>query len=730
MLLVALLVTLLAVPPWARPAAAAQEPPGPSGGERKLSTPELLAADVASGVLDQDTAYLYLGYALADYSQLPAAYSSDVPWDGTLPLLALQEAVAEMPAGLERAAVEKLLTGVCSTSTAPLPNVTDTAHFHVQYDTIAAGLTVGDYTASLETTWSTEVTSFGWAAPPVLASNPPPGNRYHVRIDALAPGLYGFVSSAGIHAGPVGDNPNSAWNDGDAYATCMVLNRDYGAFPGTPLAALQATAAHEFNHSLQFGYGAITGANSPDDSFVEGGASWMEDEVFDSSNDNYNYLWPTFEMCMGEYTASPYPYWFTFRGLTERYGAGTAGTGEQVMQDFWEETSKSASSNMLEALNTALVNKGTTLADAYHVYAVAAKFNKTCGGGYVYPYCFEEAVGYLATAGPTAVHGAIAAPGGSYTGSLADNYALNWISLPASGAYDVTLKNTSPGGQLRGSVVCDTGSALAVTALPSVAGPGGLTTLSSYNASGCSSVVAVITNQAQTAADPASCTARSYELTAGGSTPAQKRVYLPLIWRPAVVVPLVNGNFESGSTGWTEHSYQGYALILPGSSLPGGVTPHGGNWVAWLGGADNEISYVRQQVTVPVGSPFLGYWHWIASLDSCGFDFGGVIVNDATVVDVYNLCTSTNTGGWVKHVVNLSAYAGQTVSLQIRAETDISENSNLFVDDVAFQAAASPRDAPLSGAPAPTEVESARTKAGLGLTPGLTAGQEGALRLY
>jgi hypothetical protein len=70
----------------------------------------------------------------------------------------------------------------------------------------------------------------------------------------------------------------------------MVLNRDYSAFPGTPLAALQATAAHEFNHSLQFGYGAITGANSPDDSFVEGGASWMEDEVFDSSNDNYNYL--------------------------------------------------------------------------------------------------------------------------------------------------------------------------------------------------------------------------------------------------------------------------------------------------------------------------------------------------------------------------------------------------------------------------------------------------------
>jgi len=62
-----------------------------------------------------------------------------------------------------------------------------------------------------------------------------------------------------------------------------------------------------------------------------------------------------------------------------------------------------------------------------------------------------------------------------------------------------------------------------------------------------------------------------------------------------------------------------------------------------------------------------------------------VVVNE-TAVDVYDLCSSQNTNGWVKHVVNLSAYAGQSVTLQIRVETDGSDNSNLFVDDVAFQA--------------------------------------------
>ena len=55
------------------------------------------------------------------------------------------------------------------------------------------------------------------------------------------------------------------------------------------------------------------------------------------------------------------------------------------------------------------------------------------------------------------------------------------------------------------------------------------------------------------------------------------------------------------------------------------------------------------------------------------------------MVEVYDLCSDNNTGGWVKKVVNLSAYAGQSVEIQIRAECDGSFNSNLFIDHVAFQ---------------------------------------------
>jgi hypothetical protein len=167
----------------------------------------------------------------------------------------------------------------------------------------------------------------------------------------------------------------------------------------------------------------------------------------------------------------------------------------------------------------------------------------------------------------------------------------------------------------------------------------------------------------------------------GGVSP----FFLPLMMRSfGGGAGIVNGDFEDGPTGWFEYSTHGWDLIV--NSLPGIVTPHSGAWAVWLGGDYDELSYVEQQVTVPPGSPYLAYWHWIASEDTCGHDFAGVIVNGSTVVDVYDLCQSANTGWWVKHVVNLSAYAGQSVFVQIRAETDSSYYSNLFVDDVAFQA--------------------------------------------
>jgi hypothetical protein len=468
---------------------------------KRSSTPELIEEAIRNGEIDKETANLYLAYAISNDPRLPSVYRSEQPWDGTLPLLHLKQELEQMQTGEARSFIESVVTDSCGSNT--FLNQTD--HFDIHYGQIYGGLTINNYANSLESSWIKQIADFGWARPP--------GGRYHVVVKGLGTGLYGYVTNTAF----VGDNPSTAWNDVDAYASCMVLNNNYSYF-GNSQKALDATTAHEFNHSIQFGIGALFGAKVPDENFVEGGATWMEDEVFDSANDNYYYLWPSFTQCMGQYTASPYPYWIAFRGMSEHFGTGVSGGGEQIMQDFWELTSKGISGN-LTALNTALSNKGTTLADAFHNYAIAVKFNKTCSGGYAAPYCLEEGPNYVAIAGATPKNGNITSVGGSYSGLIRNNYAINWIGLPNSGVYDVKLQNTASGGAIRASLVCDTGAALIVNPLPSVVTAGQTTTFYGYSSSGCASVVAVLTNQAQTAENPSSCAAHSYQLSANQSLP-------------------------------------------------------------------------------------------------------------------------------------------------------------------------------------------------------------------
>ena len=164
-------------------------------------------------------------------------------------------------------------------------------------------------------------------------------------------------------------------------------------------------------------------------------------------------------------------------------------------------------------------------------------------------------------------------------------------------------------------------------------------------------------------------------------------IYLPVALQIPYVppaVPLLNGNFEAGPVNWTEYSNHHWPIILNSDDVEG-LPVRSGRWAAWLGGEYNEIAFIGQTVTVPADRPFLTYYHLIASQDQCSHDFGGVLVNDE-VVDMYDLCDPADTGGYVLHAVNLSAYAGQTVDVQIRVETDGSLNSNLFVDDVGFSA--------------------------------------------
>jgi len=115
-------------------------------------------------------------------------------------------------------------------------------------------------------------------------------------------------------------------------------------------------------------------------------------------------------------------------------------------------------------------------------------------------------------------------------------------------------------------------------------------------------------------------------------------------------------------------------------------TPHGGTWATWLAGANSETAQVSQVISLPAATnSVLSYWYWLDSSDFCNYDYGYVrlIVGGSTIqLKRYNLCASTRTNGWVREQIDVSQYAGKTVTLVFRATTDYSYPSDFFVDDV------------------------------------------------
>ncbi|MCH7733225.1 MAG: hypothetical protein IIB44_12085, partial [Candidatus Marinimicrobia bacterium] len=95
-----------------------------------------------------------------------------------------------------------------------------------------------------------------------------------------------------------GNNENSEVTEENAFTSYMVLRNNYEGFydvsniygPISEFEAVQVSVAHEFFHSIQFGYDGWEAVW-----LLEATATWMEDEVFDDVNDNYQYLLPWFQ---------------------------------------------------------------------------------------------------------------------------------------------------------------------------------------------------------------------------------------------------------------------------------------------------------------------------------------------------------------------------------------------------------------------------------------------------
>lgn len=151
-------------------------------------------------------------------------------------------------------------------------------------------------------------------------------------------------------------------------------------------------------------------------------------------------------------------------------------------------------------------------------------------------------------------------------------------------------------------------------------------------------------------------------------------------YRSLVIIPpaIVNGSFEEGTTGWSGRHAGIYGM--------GGPWPHTGGAFVVLGDFDQSApddSYVYQVPTMTYGLKYLHFWYYIDSGDLCGYDFALVGVN-GTVLKLYDLCYAKRSHGWVHQVINLSAYANQTIELDFYSFTDDSYSSFWLLDDISI----------------------------------------------
>jgi len=347
------------------------------------------------GRISYETSLLYKVYSIFDPQRLPAEYRSSTPGKCASPILKevkrnwrtlssqVKKELAAYPALLFRPS----LSG---------PEFTyDTPHFQIHYTDSGKDATVRDYIeamgAELENVWAAELHARGWLQPPsdqTVDGNP----DYDVYVQDMV--YYGYTMGDGEADQGLqpGDNENSLGViELNAWHSYLSLENDYYTFPCTPLDCVRVTAAHEFNHAIQFGYDAWE-----ETWLMEATATWMEDEVYDYVNDNLSYLVYHFadpDLCLpGTIPYRPgrwYSDWILMRFISEHHG------GQSTVRSVWERSVNYDSyggSFAFDTLSDALGAIGTSLPTVFAGFSAANYVMSTCPTND--PYCYEEAVFY------------------------------------------------------------------------------------------------------------------------------------------------------------------------------------------------------------------------------------------------------------------------------------------------------------------------------------------------
>ncbi|MDQ7005006.1 MAG: hypothetical protein Q9N67_08875 [Ghiorsea sp.] len=195
-------------------------------------------------------------------------------------------------------------------------SVHSSLYFKFHYVTTGANAATLAFVQQLATeadnVWTTEIGNMGYTAPPsdgALGGD----NKYDIYLlDVGSASIYGYVTSDATAS--AGIYPNGAYS-------YMVLDNDFTVQQfgyANPITPARVTLAHEFFHSIQFGYDS---AELP--AFSESSATWMEDKVYPTIKDNLQYIGEPFVDVNGD---GQYNQGESF---TDRNGNGKRESGSQ-----------------------------------------------------------------------------------------------------------------------------------------------------------------------------------------------------------------------------------------------------------------------------------------------------------------------------------------------------------------------------------------------------------------
>ncbi|WP_432476648.1 MXAN_6640 family putative metalloprotease [Nocardioides sp. GXQ0305] len=198
-------------------------------------------------------------------------------------------------------------------------------------------------------------------------------------------GYYGYCAS---------DQRQAPSGTSNRWAYCVV-DDDYARFATPEITALEnrkVTLAHEYFHAVQYAYDAFE-----DGWFMEATAAWVEDEIYDSVDDNRQYLLAgqlgsprvaldRFDTFGGD-GYGHYGNWIWFRYLTERWPQ-ELGTLPRFVLEAWRGASgRRGAANLYstQAINAALNDRETNFTEAFGDFAAVNRdpaLNYEEGGAY------------------------------------------------------------------------------------------------------------------------------------------------------------------------------------------------------------------------------------------------------------------------------------------------------------------------------------------------------------